>query len=94
MSTHQQTTAPKGFYRMSHLRLLHHARNASTPPKMGQLESLKHVLSVKAYSQWVKQLYGESTYWRFPAPIKLTERITAWRIEDIEAWMASKGLEA
>ncbi len=29
-----------------------------------------------------------------PAPIKLTERITAWRIEDIEAWMASKGLEA
>lgn len=42
---------------------------------------------------------GETTIWdkvrsgEFPAPIKLTERITAWRIEDIEAWMLSKGLE-
>ena len=43
---------------------------------------------------------GETTIWdkvrtgEFPAPIKLTERITAWRIEDVEAWMASRGLEA
>ncbi len=43
---------------------------------------------------------GETTIWdkvragEFPAPIKLTERITVWRIEDVEAWMASKGLEA
>ena len=43
---------------------------------------------------------GETTIWdkvrtgEFPKPVKLTERITAWRIEDIEEWMASKGLEA
>lgn len=43
---------------------------------------------------------GETTIWdkvragEFPAPIKLSQRITVWRIEDIEAWMASKGLEA
>ncbi|MEG2269142.1 MAG: AlpA family phage regulatory protein [Acinetobacter sp.] len=43
---------------------------------------------------------GESTIWDkvrsgdFPGPVKLSERITAWCTEDIEAWMASKGLEA
>lgn len=43
---------------------------------------------------------GECTIWdkvrngSFPKPVKLSERVTAWRAEDIEAWMASKGLEA
>ena len=36
-----------------------------------------------------------ATLWRkvkdgsFPAPVKLSERVTAWRVEDIRAWMQS-----
>lgn len=39
---------------------------------------------------------GESTIWEkvrkgeFPQPIRLSSRLTAWRIEEIEAWMNSK----
>ena len=40
--------------------------------------------------------FSSATLWRlvkagkFPAPVKLGERITAWRVEDIRAWMASR----
>lgn len=36
---------------------------------------------------------GKSTWWagvregRFPQPVKLGPRTTAWRVEDIRAWM-------
>lgn len=39
--------------------------------------------------------FSASTFWRkskagtFPMPIKLSEQITAWRVEDVRAWMAS-----
>ncbi len=39
--------------------------------------------------------FSASTVWRkakkgsFPTPIKLSEQITAWRVEDVRAWMAS-----
>lgn len=39
---------------------------------------------------------GQSTIWRmvkqerFPRPVKLSERITAWRADDVKAWLASK----
>lgn len=35
---------------------------------------------------------GSSTLWRwvaagkFPAPVKLSERVTAWRAADVQAW--------
>ena len=38
--------------------------------------------------------FSSATLWRkvangtFPSPIKLSSRITAWRAEDIRAWMA------
>ena len=37
-----------------------------------------------------------ATIWRkvkegtFPKPVKLGERITAWKLEDIEAWLAAR----
>lgn len=37
--------------------------------------------------------FSSATFWRkvkagtFPAPVKLSERVTAWRVEDIRAWM-------
>lgn len=40
--------------------------------------------------------FSKSTLWRkvkegsFPKPIKLSERVTAWRIEEINDWMVSQ----
>ena len=40
--------------------------------------------------------FSPATLWRkvkdgtFPAPVKLSERVTAWRVEDIRAWMQSR----
>lgn len=40
---------------------------------------------------------AHSTLWtwvragRFPAPIKLSERITVWRSEDVESFIATNG---
>lgn len=44
-------------------------------------------VSDKTIWQWVKR--GE-----FPAPIKLTDSVTVWRLSEIQTWMQSKGLEA
>lgn len=39
---------------------------------------------------------GKSTLWagvksgRFPAPVKLGPRVSAWRREDIQAWIESR----
>lgn len=44
--------------------------------------------------------FSEATLWRkvkaktFPAPLKLSERITAWRVEDVRAWMEAQTGEA
>lgn len=41
--------------------------------------------------------FARSTMWRrikqgtFPAPIKLSERVTVWRYEDVMAWVAAQG---
>ncbi|MCV2361438.1 AlpA family phage regulatory protein [Paucibacter sp. TC2R-5] len=40
---------------------------------------------------------GRATLWRwvkageFPAPLKLSGSITAWRVEDVHAWIAAAG---
>jgi len=40
---------------------------------------------------------SKSTLWRriqartFPAPVKLSERVTVWRVEDIRQWIAEQG---
>lgn len=40
--------------------------------------------------------FSSATLWRkvkagdFPKPVKLSERVTAWRVEDIRAWMAAR----
>ncbi len=41
--------------------------------------------------------FSHSTLWRrvraktFPEPIKISDRITAWRVEDIRAWIEQQG---
>ena len=44
-------------------------------------------VSDKTIWQWVKR--GE-----FPAPVKLSDSVTVWRLSDVQAWMQSRGLEA
>ncbi len=40
--------------------------------------------------------FSASTIWRkakngsFPSPVKLSEQITAWRVEDLQAWMQAR----
>jgi len=44
--------------------------------------------------------FSPATIWRkvkegsFPKPIKLGERITAWKIEDVNAWLTARHEEA
>lgn len=44
--------------------------------------------------------FGRSTLWlkvrrgEFPAPVKLSERVTAWRVEDVRRWIAQHGAAA
>lgn len=41
--------------------------------------------------------FGEQTLWRkvkagtFPAPIRLSSRMTCWRCGDVRAWLAAQG---
>ena len=44
-------------------------------------------VSDKTIWQWIKN--GE-----FPAPIKLSDSVTVWRLSDVHTWMQSKRLEA
>ena len=43
---------------------------------------------------------SSATLWRnvkagtFPAPVKLSDRVTAWRVGDIRAWMESRAAAA
>ena len=43
--------------------------------------------------------FSAATLWRnvrmgtFPAPVKLSERVTAWRVEDVREWMAARDAE-
>lgn len=42
---------------------------------------------------------SKSTLWRrvqartFPAPVKLSPRVTVWRVEDVRRWIAEQGTQ-
>ena len=44
--------------------------------------------------------FSSPTLWRmvkagsFPTPVKLSQRVTAWRVEDIRTWMQSRTTES
>lgn len=95
MSINQLSSFPKGFIRMAEL--------ATTAPRKERIYKAKDGTTriIKARPERKGLLpMGESTIWdkvragEFPQPLKLTERITAWRIEDIHEWMLSKDLGA
>ena len=50
-----------------------------------QRDILDHLVPVSASTLWRWVAAG-----RFPAPLKLSERVTAWRCEDVRAWLAQQ----
>ena len=48
-----------------------------------QSQLIPHIIPFSSSTLWRKVKAGE-----FPAPVKLSSRVTAWRAEDVRAWMA------
>lgn len=51
-----------------------------------QSQLIGSVLPFSSATLWRKVKSGE-----FPAPVKLGERITAWRVEQVRAWLDGYG---
>jgi prophage regulatory protein len=64
--------------------------NVSNQENVGQYlrqrQLLKNHLPFSASTLWRKVRSGE-----FPAPVKLSEGITAWRLSDVNQWLSNKG---
>ena len=58
----------------------------ATLPESGyiRVQALIKIIPFSASTVWRKAKNGG-----FPKPVKLSEQITAWRVEDVRAWMAS-----
>jgi prophage regulatory protein len=54
-----------------------------------RVSQLTKMIPVSKASIWRKVKDGS-----FPKPVKLGDRITAWHMADIEAWLASRHEEA
>ncbi len=64
--------------------------NPDQLPAVGYLRQSQLIPSVLPFSGstlWRKVNAGE-----FPRPVKLSTRVTAWRVQDIRDWMASVDL--
>lgn len=51
-----------------------------------RIASLVQFIPFSQASIWRKVREG-----RFPKPIKLSERVTAWRVEEVRAWIDAQG---
>lgn len=69
------------------------SESASTPlgislPESGYLRQSQLIPLIIPFSSatlWRKVKQGQ-----FPKPVKLSDRITAWRVEDVRAWMQER----
>ena len=50
-----------------------------------QSQLVPHIIPFSPATLWRKVKSGE-----FPRPFKLSERVTAWAVEDIREWMESR----
>jgi prophage regulatory protein len=77
------------------MHLKEHRDMSSNPAPLGSLPATGYVRQ----SQLIPAIFpfSSATLWRkvkagtFPKPVKLGPRITAWRVEDIRALVASMG---
>lgn len=64
-------------------------------PASGYIRQAEHVGNRKQAIRGVIP-FSPTTLWRkvadgsFPAPVKMSARVTAWKVEDIHAWMAER----
>lgn len=58
---------------------------ASATGYVRQSQLIPEVLPFSSATLWRKVKDGS-----FPAPVKLSERVTAWRRADVNAWMAAR----
>ena len=63
-----------------HHRRIHPARNGF----IRQKELIPGIIPFSRATLWRKVKAKE-----FPAPVKLSANVTAWRVEDVRAWMAA-----
>lgn len=70
-----------GYVRQSQLT----GRPASKPGAKREHDAIPGILPFSSPTLWRMVKDG-----RFPAPVKLAPRVTAWRVEDVRAWMDSR----
>lgn len=67
---------------------------ANTSPKIDGLPAVGFVRQSRLIPTIIP--FSSATLWRkvkagtFPAPVKLSQRVTAWRVEQIREWMQSR----
>jgi predicted DNA-binding transcriptional regulator AlpA len=54
-----------------------------------QAQLIPHVVPISSATLWRGVVSGA-----FPRPVKLSERVTAWRVGDVRKWMDSKAGDA
>lgn len=64
------------------------ARNRNTLPETGYVR-LPSVLAVYPVSK--SKLYSDIKEGKFPPPVKLSERVSAWRVETLREFLESVG---
>ena len=70
---------------------------AQDPRPFGELPATGYVRQSQLIPAPVP--FSSATLWRrvkagtFPKPVKLSERVTAWRVEDVRAWLAAQGAQ-
>jgi len=62
--------------------------NKGKAKKINARPASKGLIGVSDKTIWLWVKRGE-----FPAPIKLSDGITVWRLSEVQAWMLSKALE-
>jgi predicted DNA-binding transcriptional regulator AlpA len=68
------------------------SRAAGTLPTTGyvrQSQLVPHIIPFSSATLWRKVKAGQ-----FPRPVKLSERVTAWAVEDVRAWMRQQSPDA
>jgi len=71
---------------------MHTPSNAGRLPDTGyvrQSQLIPGIIPFSAATLWRKVKSGE-----FPAPTKLSARVTAWRVESIREWMEKRNLHS
>lgn len=73
-------------------------KDATTCRAMSDLPAVGYVRQSQLIPMIVP--FSSATLWRrvnsgdFPRPVKLSQRETAWRVEDIRSWMSDRTAEA